>query len=77
MNKTTSQKIGPELIRIISFIKTAQSAVLKNRAIRGFFVAASAAKLSKRDISSASERAFPGFWGNTLLKFFGGNRDGI
>jgi len=30
--------------------------------MRGFFFAASAAKFRKHDISSASERALPGFW---------------
>jgi len=62
---------GPELIRINwlinSLIKTARSAVSKNRAERGFLFAASAAKFWKHDISSASERAFPGFF----CDFFG------
>jgi len=48
--ETTSQNVwfGPELIRINplinGLIKNAQSAVSKNRAERGFFFAASAAK---------------------------------
>ena len=52
----------PELIRINwlidLLIKTARSAVSKNRAV--FFFAASAAKFWKHDNSSASEKAFPG-----------------
>jgi len=51
---------GPEIIRINSLINIARSAVSKNR---GFFLAASAAKFWKRDTSSASERASPGFFG--------------
>ena len=35
-----------------------------NRAERGFFFPVSAAKFGKRDINSASERAFPGFFGD-------------
>jgi len=54
----------PELIRINWLIETARSAVSKNRAERGFFFAASAAKFWKRDISSASESAFLGFFGD-------------
>jgi len=53
---------GPEWIRINWLIETAQSAVSK----RGFFFAASAAKFWKRYISSASESAFPGFFGDTF-----------
>jgi len=45
--------INKQKPRKVRFSKTARSAVL--------FFAASAAKFSKRDISSASERAFPGF----------------
>jgi len=50
---------GPESIRINGIIKTAQSAVSS-----GFFFAALAAKFGKRDISSALESAFPGFFGD-------------
>ena len=60
---------GPELIRIKelinSIMKTARSAVSKNRAERGF--ASSTAKFWKHYISSALERAFPGFFGDILL----------
>ena len=64
---------GPEWIHINWLIKTARSAVLKNSAERGFFLAASAAKFWKHDISSASERAFRDFFGDifgcsTLIK---------
>jgi len=47
---------GPKLIRINLLIKTVRSA--------GFFFPASVAKFWKHDISSASERAFPGFFGD-------------
>ena len=62
--KQLLRMFGPELIRINSLIKTARGAVLKNSAERGFFCAASAAKFWKRDISSASESAFPGVFGD-------------
>jgi hypothetical protein len=59
---------GPELIRIDSLInsliKTAQSAVSKNCVECGCCFAASAAIFWKHDISSASERVFPGFFGD-------------
>jgi len=41
VNKSTSQNRWP---RINSLIKTTRSAVLKNRTLRGFYFAASAAK---------------------------------
>ena len=47
---------GPELIRINERVK-------KPRGAQFFIVAASAVEFWKRDISSASERAFPGFFG--------------
>jgi len=54
---------------MIKLIKTERSAVSKNRAECSFFFAASAAKFWKHDISSASERAFPGSqqWPNTRI----------
>ena len=55
---------GPALIRIDEFIKTTRSAVIQNGAERGYFFVASAVKFWKHDISSASERAFPGFFGD-------------
>ena len=58
--KQLLRMFGPEFIGINSLIKTARSAVSKNRVERDFFFAASNAKFWKRDISSASERAFPG-----------------
>ena len=64
VNKTTSQNRWPQLIRINELIETARSVVPKNRAERDFFLAASTAKFWKRDISTASERAFPDFFGD-------------
>jgi len=52
---------GHELIRINELIKTAKRSFKKLRGARFFFMAASASKLLKLNISSASERAFPGF----------------
>jgi len=52
---------GPELIRINS--NRAKGGFKKPR-IERFFFAALAAKFWKRDISSASESAFPGGFGN-------------
>ena len=70
VKKTASQNVWPrineliqnvwprinELIRVNSLIKTARSVVL--------YFAASTAKFWKHDISSTSESAFPGFFGN-------------
>jgi len=68
--KQLLRMFGRELIRINELIcwliKTAVRAVSKNCAERGFFFAASAAKFWKHYISSASERAFPGFFGDIL-----------
>jgi len=64
--KQLLRTFGPELIRINelinSLIKTARSAVSKNRAERSFFFFPASA--AKHDISSASQRAFPGFFGD-------------
>jgi len=60
--KQLLKMFGPELIRINSLIKSARSAISK---IRVFF-AALAAKFWKGDISSASERAFPGVLGDVF-----------
>jgi len=56
VKKTTCKNIWP---RINSLIKTARSAVSKNRAERGCFFLR---QFWKHDISSASEQAFPGFF---------------
>jgi len=53
-NKNLLRIFGPELIRINQWIKTARSA----------FLAASAGRFWKYAISSASERAFPVFFGD-------------
>jgi len=55
---------GPKLIQIDELIKTARNT--ENLQELFLFLAASAAKFWKCDISSASERAFPGF----LCDFF-------
>jgi len=63
VKKMISQKDGPDLIRINKLIHCAKRDFTKPNAVR-FFLAASAVKFWKRDISSASESAFPVFLGN-------------
>jgi len=53
---------GPELIRINELIKTAGGGT--SCKILKTLVAAPASKFRKRDISSASEKAFPDFFGH-------------
>ena len=61
VKKITSQNVCP---RIHSLFQTAGSAVSQNCGERGFVFAASAAKFCKRDVSSASESAFLGSFGD-------------
>jgi len=57
--KTTSENLWPELINsFIHSLKSREVQFSKNRAERGFFFASSAAKIWKRDIGRASEKAF-------------------
>jgi len=58
---------GPELIRPNEFVKTARSTVSKNPV---FFFCGVSRKMLKTDISSASERAFPGFLAIFLVAQF-------
>jgi len=50
-------------------VKPVRSAVSQKRVERVFVFAASAAKLCKRDISSASETAFPGVLGDFFFLY--------
>jgi len=59
VKKTTSQNVGPKLIRINKLIQTVRSAVSKNPP--RFFFAASAAKFWKRDTVARRREHFRGF----------------